>query len=238
MTVFLSSPSSEAEDLVNAALKFFLATDSNTAGFNLEKSRPQPVPIQFRALIVNSLPKEDRLTKLNELRKSKLGSLQAVLQMHQRQSVYEVVVFESRPKPFAFIGLHQRAVLLISDAALDSLSAEQLQASVAHEIGHEYVWNEYIDAANHNDDRRQKEFELICDGIAILTLRRAGLDPMALLTAAQKIANINLSGTGPAANGHRYPSPNDRKRFAQAILIWANSQGRSKDLTSEPSKER
>jgi hypothetical protein len=33
-----------------------------------------------------------------------------VLQVHQR-SVYDFVVFESAPKPFAFIGLHRRAAL-------------------------------------------------------------------------------------------------------------------------------
>ena len=88
---------------------------------------------------MKSLPAEGRVTKLKESQQRKLDSLGVVLQLHQRQSVYEFAVFESAPKPFAFIGLHQRAVLLISDVALDLLETPELQASVAHEIGHEYV---------------------------------------------------------------------------------------------------
>src|SRR5690349_17452235 len=57
----------------------------------------------------------------------------------QRESVYEIRVFESEPKSFAFVGLNSRVALLISDAALILLSSEELQASVAHEAGHEYT---------------------------------------------------------------------------------------------------
>ncbi len=219
----LFSTSTRAEDLIDAALKFFLANDSNTAGFDLDKSRPQPVTSDYKAMVLNSLPKEGRLTKLNELRQRKLDSLGAVLRLHQRQSVYDFAVFESAPKPFAFIGLHQRAVLLISDAALDLLDAEELQASVAHEIGHEYVWAEYRDATQRHDNLRLKELELICDGVAILTLRRVGLDPALLPTAAEKITNFNLLSTGPAWNAERYPSAGERRRFAQAVVNWADS---------------
>jgi hypothetical protein len=173
---------------------------------------------------MKSLPAEGRVTKLKESQQRKLDSLGVVLQLHQRQSVYEFAVYESAPKPFAFIGLHQRVVLLISDVALSSLDTAELQASTAHEIGHEYVWAENLDAVKRNDDRRLKELELICDGIAILTLRRAGIDPMALLTAAEKIAKFNALSTGPSANAHRYPSREERQKFAQAIMTWADSQ--------------
>jgi len=220
----LFSPSARSEDLVASALKFFLGTDSNTLSFDLDKSRPQPVTSEFKAMVVNFLPKEGRLTKLNELRRRKLDSLGAVLRLHQRESVYDFAVFESAPKPFAFIGLHQRAVFLISDAALDLLGADELKASLVHEIGHEYVWAEYLEAMKRNDDRRLKELELICDGVAILTLRRVGLGPAPMLTAAERITNFNLLSTGPSANAHRYPSADERRRFARAIVAWADSQ--------------
>jgi len=163
------------------------------------------------------------LTRVKESERQKLEALGVVFQVHERESIYDVAVYESSPKPFAFIGLHQRAVLLISDVALNLLDAAELQASIAHEIGHEYVWVEYLDAARRNDNRRLKELELICDGIGILTLQRAGVNPMALLTAAEKITNFNATSTGPAANGHRYPSRDERGRFAQAIITWAKS---------------
>jgi hypothetical protein len=230
--LLLLSPRAQGESLVESALRFFLGNDSNTPGFDLDKARPQPVPADYRANVLNSLPKEGRITELKEPQLRKLASLNAILQLHERQSVYEYVVFKSTSLPFAFIGLNHRAALLISDTTLDLLNVEELQASVAHEIGHEYVWAEYLEAEKRNDERRLKELELICDGIAILTLHRAGLSPASLLTAAQKIANYNRL-TGPAANASRYPSADERKRFAQAILAWADSRRESAHKGSE-----
>jgi len=229
IALFLFSPFAQCESLVDSALSFFIANDSNTPGFDLDKARPQPVTSEYKATILNSLPKEGRVTKFKEPQLRKLASLDAILQLHQRQSVYEHVVFKSTPLPFAFIGLNHRVALLISDAALDLLDVEELQATVAHEIGHEYVWAEYLEAEKRHDERRLKELELICDGIAILTLRRAGLNPAPLLTAAQKITNYNRLSTGPAANAYRYPSADERNRFAQAIRAWADSRLESAD---------
>jgi len=208
---------------VDSALRFFVGNDSSTTGFDLDKSRPQPVPPDFRASVLDALPSEGRITKLKDPQRQKLDSLGIVLRLHQRQPIYEFAIYESAPKPFAFIGLHQRTVLLISDIALNLLTVAELQASVAHEIGHEYVWAEYLEAARRNDDRRLKELELICDGVAILTMRRAGIDPAALLTAANKITKFNALSTGPAGNAHRYPSDGERRRFAQAIIAGTGS---------------
>jgi hypothetical protein len=45
--------------------------------------------------------------------------------------------------PQAAIGLHARAVILITESALTLLDADELQALVLHEVGHEYVWTEW-----------------------------------------------------------------------------------------------
>jgi len=221
--LLLFSPSAQSDNLVDSALRLFLGNDSNTAGFDLDKSRPQPVSPDLKALILASLPKEGLVQKLQDPLQRKLDSLGVVLRVQQRQSVYEVRVFRTEPNAFAFVGLHERAVLLISDAALSLLNAEELQASVAHEIGHEYVWAENLDATRRHDIRRLKELELFCDGVAILTLRRVGLDPASLLTAAERIAIFNRVRTGPAWNAERYPSADERRRFAQAVVKWADS---------------
>lgn len=223
LATLLGGSNAHSQDLVDSALRFFVGNDSNTAGFDLDKARPQPVPPDFRTRVLNSLPTEGRVTKLKEPQRQKLDALGTVLRLHQRQSVYEFAVFESAPKPFAFIGLHQRAVLLISDVALNLLDAAELQASVAHEIGHEYVWAEYLEADRRNDNRRLKELELICDGVAILTLRRVGVDPASLLTGIEKIAKFNAVSTGPTEKVYRYPSAEERRRFAQALITWADS---------------
>jgi hypothetical protein len=185
--VLVFSASARSESLVDSALRFFLGNDSNTHEFDLDKARPKPVAPDLRALILAALPTEGRIRKVQEPLQVKLESLEAVLRLQQRNSVYEICVFHATPKPFAFVGLHERAAVLISDAALSLLSAAELQASVAHEIGHEYVWTTYIETARRRDNRRLKEIELFCDGVAILTLRRVGLGAEPLLTAAERI---------------------------------------------------
>lgn len=227
--LLLTSVQLQGESLVDSAFRFFLANDSNTAGFDLDKARPQPVNSEYKASVLNSLPKEGRITKLNEPQLRKLSSLDAILQLHQRQTVYEYVVFKAVPLPYAFIGLNHRVALLISDTALDLLNVEELQASVAHEVGHEYVWAEYLEAEKGNDERRLKELELICDGIAILTLKRTGLSAAPLLSAAEKVATYNRLSTGPAANANRYPTSDERKRLANAVRAWAESLRESAD---------
>ena len=222
--LLLLSHGAQSESLVDSALRSFLGNDSNTMAFDLDKSRPQPVAAEMQAIILASMPKEGRIQKLQAPLRRKLESLEPVLRAQQRQSIIQVHVFGSGPKPFAFVGLHERAVLLISDAALILLTAEELQASVAHEIGHEYVWTEYREANGRHDNRRLKELELLCDGVAILTLRRVGLGPAPLLTAAQRITEFNRLSTGPAGNAERYPSADERRRFAQAVVTWADSQ--------------
>jgi hypothetical protein len=215
--------SAQSESLVDSALRFFLGNDSNTHEFDLDKSRPKPVAADLKALILAALPTEGRIRKVPEPLQRKLESLEAILGLQQRQSVYEICVFRATPQPFAFVGLHERVAVLISDAALSLLSAEELQASVAHEIGHEYVWATYIETAQRRDNRRLKELELFCDGVAILTLRRVGLGPEPLLTAAERIERFNRLNTGPAESAERYPTAVERKRFAQAIVNWADA---------------
>lgn len=59
--ILLFSPCAQSDNLVDSALGFFLGNDSNTARFDLDKSRPQPVTPDYKAMVLNSLPKEGRL---------------------------------------------------------------------------------------------------------------------------------------------------------------------------------
>jgi predicted Zn-dependent protease len=210
---------------VDSALRKFLGTDSNTAGFNLDKTRPPAVSKTFKDSVVAGLPTEGAIYKLKEPWQRKLDSLAVVLRVHQRQSVYVVRVFDPGTQPLAVVSLYARSVLLISDAALALLNDEELRACVAHEIGHEYIWEEYRQAVKRDDHRRLRELELFCDGIAILTLLRAGLDPSPLLAATENIAKFNRISAVAEANIYQYPSQDERKRFAEALTKWAEHAG-------------
>ena len=137
-----------------------------------------------------------------------------VLVYHERQRVFDIKVIDV---PQGVVGLHQRAVLLISRPALRFLSASELQALVAHEIGHEYFWRDYERARERRDLRGRQELELKCDGIAVLTLISLGLDPARLVEGIRKVTEFNEI-LGATANADEYPPMQDRLRFARALL--------------------
>jgi hypothetical protein len=129
-----------------------------------------------------------------------------------------VKVFDS---PHAFVGLHARSVILISQPALRFLTPEELQAAVAHETGHEYVWIEFEKARARQDFARLQELELFCDAVAIVTLRRAGLNPSSLVSGLEELLRYENERFEPGKNEARYVSQDERKKFAGKVMKWA-----------------
>ena len=134
----------------------------------------------------------------------------------QRESVYEIKVIDVAQ---AGVGIHERLVLLISRVALGLLSADELQAVVAHEIGHEYVWADRERAVAVGDHERLQDLELVCDIIAVTILRGIGRD------ASPLIAGIR---------NHRFHTPTlGRRSTSTAIRRWidaALSSGQSRGM--------
>ena len=107
-------------------------------------------------------------------------------------------------------------MILVSAHALSHVDREEFAAIVAHETAHEYVWVDYEDAKQHRDHTRIRELELVCDGIAVLTLRRLGLNPERLIRAFEMLMWYNQD--------HRfdidwtdYPSRDERRTFVHAV---------------------
>ena len=141
----------------------------------------------------------------------KLGALKTVLIYHERDQVFDIKVIDL---PQAYIGLHQRAILLISRPALKVLTARELQALVAHEVGHDFLWKDF-ERGRHGHARQ--ELELESDGIGVLTLIALGLDPMRLLTATTKLNQFN-ERFGTPSNIADYPTPAERQRFINTLV--------------------
>src|SRR6516164_4716294 len=103
LTTLLWSSNAHSKNLVDSAFRFFVGNDSNTASFDLsntasfdlDRSRPGTVSSAFKAAVLKSLPAEGLLTKLKEFERQKLEALGVVLQVHHRESIYEVAVYES-----------------------------------------------------------------------------------------------------------------------------------------------
>jgi len=89
------------------------------------------------------------------------------------------------------VGLHARTVLLLSRVARALVTSGELQALTGHELGHEYLWNEYQSAMAAAAHPRMQELELVCDGMAVISLRALGLDRARPFTAVSKMTRYN-----------------------------------------------
>lgn len=179
--------------------------------------RPEPIGATEKDAMIRSLPAAGDVTSFNRAEQKKLAAVDAVLRLHQRADVYTVKVVDVGP---ATTALHGRAVVLITHPALAVLSAEELQALIAHEVGHEYVWQQFAAARADGDSARLRELELICDTIAAETLRRLNVPPERLFTALRKIATYNQERFGAIRNADAYPELDARKN---AIVAWRSS---------------
>lgn len=187
----------------------------------LETARPTPVSGEHKTRVLSSLPKEGAVTNFNASVRQKLAALTKVLRGTKRESVYEIKVIAV---PQAAIALHAASVVLISEAALAVVDADELQALLAHEIGHEYVWTDYERSSRLADHDRLKDLELVCDGIAIVTLHGLGMDVSRLMTGVQKISRFNRERFGTATNERNYPTLAQRRAYARVIAAWTAGQ--------------
>lgn len=90
---------------------------------------------------------------------------------------------------------------------------------MAHEIGHEYVWQQYTDAKSRKDAKRVRELELVCDAIALRTLAREGVSPERLQTATEKVSWYNRERLGVALDLRNYPSLKERRQLIKKMSL-------------------
>ena len=218
--VLLLNPAAQSQTPVNSASDSLFGTDPNTFWLTLVRSRPPAVTAEFKGYVIHTLPEKGEVKKLKESQRRKLESVKEMLRLHERESVYEIKVIGT---PHAFVGLHARCVLLITEAALNLFSTEELQASVAHEIGHEYVWPEYESARQRKDYPRLQQLEMFCDAVSIATLHRAGVNPSGVVSAFTKLLRLEHGRFGPGIHESYYPPPDDRKKFDEAVMKWVAS---------------
>lgn len=204
------------------ALAFFARIEDRGFDDYLRRVRLPKVPAAFKAEVLARLAKGKEV-RVSDRMKQELAALEPILRYHERDSVIEIKVIGVK---HLFVGLQGRAVLLISEPALNQLSTEELQATVAHELGHEYFWGELMEARQRKDRETMREIELRCDGVAVIALRRLGIDPAKLVSAISRIRLLNtrIVNTDP----FYHPATDERSRFILAMDELAQQRG--KDL--------
>lgn len=195
----------------DGVLRYFLASDPDSVMQHLRNKRHPVVTEDDKRHAIAALPPVDGVSRLGNGMRTKIEALGPILKYHERNGVYDVVVYGP---PQAYTALYSRVVILLTERVIDLLDTDELQATVAHEAAHEYFWNEYQQARKVHDLIRLKELELYCDGVAIITMNRLGLNPAKLMTGVEKIIEDNRKRLGVARDQERYPSIAERKKFA------------------------
>jgi membrane-associated phospholipid phosphatase len=206
-------------NLVSSALEFFEGHNDVSIDEFLGRLRPPPIDAVERARIVAALPPHGDIPP-DARALAKMSLAKDVLAYHGRRGLISFTIIDVDP---AFVGLHARAVILASAHALSLVNNEEFAAIVAHEVGHEYVWTDYTRAAARQDHGRIRELELRCDGIAVLTLRRLGLNPNRLITAFDMLTRYNEQRLFDA-DWRDYPSRDELRAFVHAVakLQWTS----------------
>jgi Zn-dependent protease with chaperone function len=200
------------------ALSFFRALPTRNPDTALRWLRPPPVGADERVRALAVLPERGELQP-DRHERVKLATFDDVLAYHERGRIFETKVIDV---PQVVVALHQRTVLLISRPALRLLSGAELQALLAHEVGHDYFWPEFERTLARGDRLGRQELELKCDGIAVLTLAALGLDLARLADGLRKQARFNET-LGANANAADYPHLDERQQFIRALRGFASS---------------
>lgn len=136
------------------------------------------------------------------------AALQPALDYHERGKLPIYVLESKRPKAF-FV---ERAVIIITTGLLYGASDKDIRGIVAHELAHEYVWDECVKAKKNNDGELMREIELFCDAVAAFTLKEIGGDPASYALTIERLTTIRVNaGLGRAGENFTHPSLTTRK---------------------------
>ena len=207
-----SSAQGGLEPVASEAFRHFQEAAPSGLSDYLRTRRPGVLEAEAREKLLALLPTEGEVHPAAK-DKPKLSAVDAVLHYFDRKVVVEIKVIRVFQ---AHVGFYARSAILISEPALQMLETGELQALVAHELGHEYFWSEYEQAREQSKTRRMQELELRCDALAVAALADLGLDPSLLISAIGKMHRFNAR-FGTPLNAASYVSDRQRTHFIEAI---------------------
>jgi hypothetical protein len=166
----------------------------------------QERPADYASLIPRHL-QERRLRGGSEVEKLR-GLAAPILTLHQQTGVIEPLVFRDNQIYVALVGGWHLAV---STRALLMLTEEELQAAVAHEVGHIYTMVEAYYAERAKDDAKLRETELLADAVSALTMKALRKDPASLLRVIEKELSLLAAQGTVALTDASHPTTESRK---------------------------
>jgi len=152
------------------------------------KQMRQPVYLPGPVL-VNKIVEAQHLPIAESKRVDRLkAALQSVLDYHERGKMPIVVLRSEQPKAY----LVERSVIIITTRMMVIASDEEIRGIIAHELAHEYVWDERVKATKEKDGKLMRECELFCDAVAAFTLKEVGDDPTSYSRILGRLTEIGI----------------------------------------------
>ena len=207
-----------------AALRYFESVQDRDFDALLRQLRQPPPSPAFRAAVIATLPIEGALTPTAD-QEVKLAAILPLLAFHGREHDMRLQLFDPGSGG-PFTGLHHRTVLLISKSALDLTDTDEFLALMAHEFGHDYLWDAFAEAVLQGDHRLMQELESRCDGIAVIAMARLGISAERLVSALTKLSPQGKPGW-TTVNEARYVPLDQRVRFIRHVARLTAGSGRS-----------
>lgn len=162
-------------------------------------------------VLIERIIKEQGLPLVSGPRVERLkAALRPVLAYHEREQMPIFVVRSEQPKA----NLVARAAIIITSKLMVIASDEEICGIVAHELGHEYMWQERINAKKANDINLMRECELFCDAVAAFTLKEIGHDPASYGRIIERLTIIGINaGSTVKQESDTHPSLDARKKL-------------------------
>ena len=141
-------------------------------------------------------------------------TLQPVLDYHERGQIPIYVLRSEQPKAYML----ERAVIFITTRMMVIAGDEEIRGIIAHELAHEYVWDERLKAMKEKDGKLMRECELFCDAVAAFTLKEIGDDPSSYGRILERLTMIGIkAGNAMRQESDTHPSLDARKKLNKAL---------------------
>lgn len=142
------------------------------------------------------------------------AALRPVLAYHHRENMPIIVVRSEYPRA----SLWERAVIILTTKMMLINSEEEIRGIIAHELAHEYVWDECRKAQLANDGSAMREYELFCDAVAVATLIEIGDDPYSYAKALERMTYIGMEiGSATRSRSRTHPALHTRLKLVRLL---------------------
>ncbi len=158
--------------------------------------------------LVNKIVESKELPSASSKRIDQLKvALQPVLDYHERGQMPIYVLRSEQPKAY----LVERSVIIITTRLMVIASDEEIRGIVAHELAHEYIWDERVKAMKEKDGQLMRECELFCDAVAAFTLKVIGDEPASYGRILQRLTIMGSDkGSTTTKQSDTHPSLDTR----------------------------